>query len=372
MMSCGVVMITGSSSSSPSNLTANGNKLFFRAFKSGVGTELWATDGTGTGTAQVKDIRPGSLSSFPSSLTASGGKVFFVANDGTNGSELWVSDGTSTGTKMVKDIRAGSFSSSITILGDLNGKLLFRANDGTKGTEPWISDGTSAGTTLLKDIYSGSSSSFPFNFLTTGSRFGFFVARDATTGTELWKTDGTTAGTSLVADIRPGTNSSTPSGLVLSNGMLIFRATDPVKGTEPFKFFPGANTKMVGHPCSTSATRRPHLMGTDPVIGGTMKLRGAGAKPGAVGVQLLGAGVNLNAIPLTALGAGCNSYINLLSFWMPLSTFGVPASGSWTQNYPVPNDATLKGVRVAFQTWYIILPALQWEMSNGVFSALGN
>ena len=54
----------------------------------------------------VKDINSGSSSSSPADLTAVGNTLYFVANDGTNGYELWKSDGTASGTVMVKDIAA--------------------------------------------------------------------------------------------------------------------------------------------------------------------------------------------------------------------------------------------------------------------------
>jgi ELWxxDGT repeat protein len=47
-------------------------------------------------------------SSNPSNLTNVNGKLYFSANDGADGTELWASDGTATGTTMVKDIHPGS------------------------------------------------------------------------------------------------------------------------------------------------------------------------------------------------------------------------------------------------------------------------
>ena len=38
--------------------------------------------------------------------------LYFTANDGVKGNELWVSDGTKTGTKQVKDIWAGGATDS--------------------------------------------------------------------------------------------------------------------------------------------------------------------------------------------------------------------------------------------------------------------
>jgi ELWxxDGT repeat protein len=63
--------------------------LYFRANDGTNGTELWKSDGTATGTVMVKDIQPGSPSSSPSNLTVVGSKLFFSADDGANGNELW-------------------------------------------------------------------------------------------------------------------------------------------------------------------------------------------------------------------------------------------------------------------------------------------
>ena len=45
-------------------------------------------------------------------MTPMGGKVYFRADDGIKGKELWASDGTKTGTKQVKDIKTGDNSHS--------------------------------------------------------------------------------------------------------------------------------------------------------------------------------------------------------------------------------------------------------------------
>jgi ELWxxDGT repeat protein len=63
--------------------------LFFAAFDATSGQELWSSDGTATGTTQVKDIYPGADGSYPYELIGVGNNLFFKANDGTNGAELW-------------------------------------------------------------------------------------------------------------------------------------------------------------------------------------------------------------------------------------------------------------------------------------------
>ena len=83
----------------------------------------------------VKDIRSGSSSSSPSYLTAVGNTLYFRSDDGTNGEELWKSDGTSLGTVLVKDLYSGSDGSGLMQLTVVGDTLYFRADDGTNGPE---------------------------------------------------------------------------------------------------------------------------------------------------------------------------------------------------------------------------------------------
>ena len=53
------------------------------------GWELWATDGTRSGTTLVRDINPGREDSRAGSLAAVGGTLFFSASDDVHGDELW-------------------------------------------------------------------------------------------------------------------------------------------------------------------------------------------------------------------------------------------------------------------------------------------
>src|SRR5579872_5648928 len=51
--------------SRPSQLTQVGTKVFFTAYRPGIGTELWESDGTAAGTLLVKDINAGPSGSYP-------------------------------------------------------------------------------------------------------------------------------------------------------------------------------------------------------------------------------------------------------------------------------------------------------------------
>jgi ELWxxDGT repeat protein len=69
--------------------TKVGDTLFFVAYLSNNGWELWQTDGAVAGTYLVRDIHPGEAYSPPGDLTAVDGTLFFRADDGVHGYELW-------------------------------------------------------------------------------------------------------------------------------------------------------------------------------------------------------------------------------------------------------------------------------------------
>jgi ELWxxDGT repeat protein len=126
-------------SSNPSDLTAVGDLLFFRATDGATGNEIWRSDGTENGTFLVLDIEPGSANSEPRSLTAVGGTLVFTANDSTRGRELWQSDGTAAGTDRIRDLSAGKglgldLDTRIVAAGSVG---YFAAAAENKGAEPY-------------------------------------------------------------------------------------------------------------------------------------------------------------------------------------------------------------------------------------------
>ena len=132
-----------------------GTFALYSSAAAGTGHELWITDGTTSGTGFVKDLHvgPQTVGSSPFDLTAAGDRLFFRADDGQHGAEVWVHD--ANGTRMVKDIAPGeetSFSAGFTPLGD---RVFLFARDPATGLEPWITDGTAAGTSLLLDVFPG-------------------------------------------------------------------------------------------------------------------------------------------------------------------------------------------------------------------------
>ncbi|HJZ55248.1 MAG TPA: ELWxxDGT repeat protein [Gemmataceae bacterium] len=86
----------------------------------------------------LENVNPGTLGSSPGQITAVGDTIFFAARDNVHGRELWKTDGTAAGTALVKDINPGPGFSSPHALAFVNGALFFAADDGRNGIEPWI------------------------------------------------------------------------------------------------------------------------------------------------------------------------------------------------------------------------------------------
>ncbi len=247
------------SSSNPQDLTDVDGTLYFAAYETDHGAELFKSDGSESGTVLVKDIFPGSTSvenygdfpnsSAPRNFAAVDGTLYFTANDGTHGEELWKSDGTESGTVMVKDLfpEDGSDppnSSYPQYLTNVDGTLYFAADDGEKGRELWKSDGTESGTVMVKDLFPGGSYEYNYGYypnssspqnLTSFDGTLYFTAYDSLNGAELWKSDGTNFGTLMIKDLFPGgsyPNSSTPKELTVAGGRLFFTAGDDTHGRE--------------------------------------------------------------------------------------------------------------------------------------------
>jgi len=219
----------GQDGSYPRYMVEKNGILFFTAWDSVHGRELWKSDGTVDGTELVKDITFGPDNTFGTSaqdysvqnFTVIDDILYFTAStDGGSTWKLWRSDGTEegtiplckTGTQYVNPVK-------------LKGKIYFLGYDSAHGQELWMSDGTAMGTEMVKDIYPGDSNSYPSS-ITNINNVLFFAADDQEHGRELWKSNGTAAGTTLVQDIWEGGYGSKPHGLTNVNGTLYFVACD--------------------------------------------------------------------------------------------------------------------------------------------------
>lgn len=221
----------GADWSLPTYIAASNGSIFFSAYTTAYAEELWKSDGTGAGTVLVKDIAPLGGST-PGFLSDSNGTLYFCADETGSffypNSELWKSDGTGAGTALVKDI-----SHQVTslhpneLVSMLNVLYFFGVEPGARGL--FKSDGTEAGTTVVKDIL----------FWEKLSKIGnqlYFAADNQSDGYEPWSSDGSEAGTVLVADVNPGPMYSLPHNFAGLNGFVYFSALfDPDENVAFFR-----------------------------------------------------------------------------------------------------------------------------------------
>ncbi len=179
--------------------------VFFPGFDSEHGWELWASDGTATGTILVKDLTPGPKSTTISSLVSIGKAVVFSPSRQDQDWELWRSGGTPQDTVLLKTFPKNA-SGHPQALVESNGSLFFMESDGVSGVELWKSDGTPAGTMLVRDIEPGAGSSMWIGETKSFLAFNglvFFRAYDAVHGSRFWRSDGTEAGTVPLDQLYP-------------------------------------------------------------------------------------------------------------------------------------------------------------------------
>ena len=233
-----------------------GGFLVFSAITAADGDELWATDGTGPGTTEIKNINttPG-VGSHISNFTVYGSDLIFTAFDAVSGDQLWKTNGTALGTLFVADVNPNPpalpppflylFPDITPVFFNFQNTLYFTANDGTNGAELWKTDGSGAGTGLVKDINPGAANGFPAGLpsmaLAVKNSSKFFFTATGTEGSELWQSDGTGPGTTILIDIAGGATGSDPlilpdffgNGSLFQGNKFFFIANTPgVEGNE--------------------------------------------------------------------------------------------------------------------------------------------
>lgn len=210
-----------------------GNTLYFTAFDSTHGAELWS-DNVSTGTTQLAaDIDPGPDSSDPQDLVAFGGQLYFSANDGSSPltSQLWTYNGT-TASKVASfspGQTAGSASSlsnyAYTTLGQ---QILLALDDGIRGQALWTTNGTAAGTQFLSAVD-------PIGFAVLDNT-AYFLGTGGGSTFGLWETNGTASGTSEVMSLsqygRSYSERTNDPEIVVSGTSLYFTTTDGEGGTD--------------------------------------------------------------------------------------------------------------------------------------------
>lgn len=170
--------------------------------------DLWVTDGTSAGTAQIDSDEPfGHLQ--PSSLRAFGNKVALLTNTVDRGVEPSFVD-TTTNALTILDTVPGPgpgvyYNSTIAAM---DGYVLYLHGNPNYGLQLWRSDGTLAGTTLVQDFGPGPQFSDLGGTLavTRVGNHAVFLSENAQNEPQLWGSDGTAQGTvPLIADPPPPT-----------------------------------------------------------------------------------------------------------------------------------------------------------------------
>ncbi|MEO8503164.1 MAG: hypothetical protein ABI609_04625 [Acidobacteriota bacterium] len=239
-------------SSEPGPGVGLGGLAFFAADDLIHGRELFATDGTTSGTRLVADINLGQvpntvtdpdvsphapevigLGSSPSDFARLGSSVLFVADDGRTGRELWITNGRRRGTHRIADLALGPESSSPRSLVTMGGLVYFFArHDGTEAL--YRTDGTGGGTRLVSTLELDGALSLPETLVAVGDKV-FFSAWNRSTGKELWTSQGTVESTRMVVNLRLGERGSSPQNLAAAGGVLVFAAEDGASGMEPWR-----------------------------------------------------------------------------------------------------------------------------------------
>ncbi|WP_375498073.1 pre-peptidase C-terminal domain-containing protein [uncultured Nostoc sp.] len=231
-----VISVGGTTQSYPANFRVVDSTLYFTASNATSGFEVWKYQ-SGTTASLLKDITPGNNGFAPTYLTAVGNTLYFVTDsDNDFNLELWKSDGTSSGTVNIRtngqapNVGLGSF--FLTAVGNI---LYFVGNDPVTGLELWRTDGTNANTVLVKDIWTGANAnnqpnnSIPTSLVNFNSTLAF-AASDGS-NREVWFSDGTTVNTRKVSNIN-ATGNANPDRLTVVGTQLFFTANNGTNGTE--------------------------------------------------------------------------------------------------------------------------------------------
>jgi ELWxxDGT repeat protein len=241
-------------SSSVSNLTLVGNKLFFTSWSQKDTIDIWVTEGSLNSSKVLKKFPnysnimgadPMFFNNFNNILIFTALESYSIDKYGnsTLNPYLWRSDGTNSGTIKLKKLSTwfyldddypNTWGGKYVVL---DNKLLFAATaPDTLNYELWSTDGTITGTIKVCEInknielhepyWAYNRSSFPTSLTKMGNKV-YFAANDGIHGQELWVTDGTAAGTHLVKDIFAGDTSSMSyyyhqEEFVASNNKLFF------------------------------------------------------------------------------------------------------------------------------------------------------
>ena len=274
------------------------NKVFFAATDDDANFvpryELWVSDATAAGARQLTDATD-PLSSSPSNLTAIGDQVFFVA---TPDLTLWRSAGTAATTRMLPL----SPTTGAPVVAGFGGVVFVSASGGSP--QLWRSDGTAAGSVQLTDFSPPLAPSPTVPPVAAGGQVYFLGTLDSGGGS-IWKSDGTPAGTVEWLELPPAISQVTGlavagndlfivaggSGVWKSDGtpggtvqLIPFGAPVPLGGAPAFLALDGLVYFVAGEEQGNAPTR---LYRTDGTPAGTAVVQAGGVSFGEVTDLLL-------------------------------------------------------------------------------------
>jgi len=213
------------------------NKLYFSLLHNLTSSHLGISDGTANGTALIKEF------SRINHLREVNGICILEVMSAV-GSELWKSDGSESGTVVLKPSPTiSNISSGV----QFKSIFIYEAGDFEFHGEIWKTDGTTPGTSMIKNIkpdFTGENStainsSYPHNFFATDNMV-LFLADDGENSFQLWKTTGNETST------RKLTNEvdRTIQQFFYNNGITYVVAADSDYGNELFAY----DESIVGFP----------------------------------------------------------------------------------------------------------------------------
>lgn len=257
------------------SITALNDDVLFIANDGEHGMELWKTDGTEAGTIMVKNINGTYTDSFYSIqmsstyMTAMGDHVYFCAFTSTYGTELWKSDGTEAGTVLVSDIMPGANSSKPQFMTTIGNRIYFGAKSPDNLLSIYVTDGTEAGTIHLANAKISDSDHEDCKHFVELNGYVYFAASPTSDGDilnkELWRTDGTPEGTELFMEFNPDqVDDSDPRYLHVVNNKLLFGVNNTsndvyyisdgtINGTVPLTDINGSEVETAGDFVGTSS-----------------------------------------------------------------------------------------------------------------------
>ena len=211
-----------------------GSTLFFVG-GSTYNATIWKSNGTSSSTTMAVDVLPqtNTLHTLGADTYGIGGKrcdrnvgnsFYFMARDhaaggGLDTRYLWKSDGTASGTVQVKDVNNANVTGGWSTCGII-GDTLFFVKEQTR--QLWKTNGTPSGTKMIIDMDSLSPSGYgelSWNFASINNKL-YFGAGDGTNGIELWAYNPTNLTLNTPPPVSWETYPALPAGMSISNGVI--------------------------------------------------------------------------------------------------------------------------------------------------------